>query len=333
MIKIGNNKIGDGKPVFIVAEAGINHNGDVETAKKMIKEASKCGVDAIKFQTFTPDELFSKRLDPELFEMSKNWLLDAKEHMELKKYSDKIGILFFSTPCGNKSVHLLRKLKIKAVKIASGDLNNFKLISEVQKTNVPIILSTGMSTITEITSSVNFIKKNHSDLILLHCNSSYPTPPNDANLSTIPFLKQTFDIPVGYSDHTIRNEACLAAVSLGANILEKHFTLDKKMEGPDQKLSSNPTEFSKLVNQVRFIEKCLGSPRTEITKSETKFRKLMRKSIGAAKDIKKNSILRNEDLTFFRPGTGISPNLITQLVGKRILRKVKKGELVHWDMF
>ena len=333
MFSIGNKKIGKNQPVFIVAEAGINHNGDLDIAKNLIKEASKCGADAVKFQTIITDELFSKKLNPELYELVDKWVLNKKDHLILMDYAKKYHIQLFSTPMGEKTTKLLVSLGMPVIKIASGDLNYHQFLKTVAKTKTPIIISTGMSKLSEIISAVEIIKSEHCQFAILHCNSSYPTPMEDANLSTIPYLQNMFDVPIGYSDHTDGIDACLAAVAIGANILEKHFTLDKEMDGPDQKLSADPKDFSKLVKKTRLIEKALGTPRTGVTKSEQQFVNKMRKSVGASVDIPINTKITKSMLTAFRPGTGISPTMIEHLIGLRTKKLINKGTQLSWDQF
>ena len=332
-MKIGTKKIGSGNPTYIIAEAGINHNGDINIAKKLIKEASRCGADAIKFQTIITDELFSNKLNPELYKMVNEWVLSKKDHVILIDYAKKNKIEFFSTPMGERTTKLLMSLKIPAIKIASGDLNYHQFLKSTAKTKIPMIISTGMSKISEIASAVEIVKNEKCQLSLLHCNSSYPTPMEDANLSTIPYLQNMFDIPIGYSDHTDGIDACVAAVVLGASILEKHFTLDKEMEGPDQKLSSDPKEFLELVRKVRLIEKSLGKPRSGVTKSEQKFVKKMRKSVGVCVDIPANTKITKSMLTAFRPGNGIPASMMEQLIGLKPKKSIAKDTQISWDMF
>lgn len=327
------SKINTDGHVYIVAEAGINHNGDIELAKQMIKKAAECGSDAIKFQTLLPDELFSERLNPELYSLIKKWSLTKKQHIELKKFANKHKIDFFSTPVGHKSLKLLQTLNIKPIKIASGELMNIDLIKSIAKSKTPMIISTGMSTIQEIITISKIIKKEKCPFILLHCVSSYPTPINETNLSTITFLQKKIKVPVGYSDHTLGIESCLVAVSLGACVIEKHFTLDKNMEGPDQKLSANPDEFRELVSKIRIVEQMIGSPRSDVFSCEKNFRKLMRKSIGTAVDISKGTKIKKSMLTLYRPGTGLQPVQMNKLVGKKIKKTVKKGVLLKLNMF
>jgi len=333
IMNIGNKKIGKDHPVYIIAEAGINHNGDLDIAKEMIEEAKKCGVDAIKIQTIIPEDLFSQKLNPELFEMCKDWTLDLNQHKELKKHAIKNKIEFFSTPVGLKSTKILRDLGVSAIKIASGDLNNYELIKEASKSTKSLIISTGMSSISEIMSTVNFIEATDSKFMLLHCISSYPASIKDANLNTIPYFKTIFNVPIGYSDHTLGIDTAVTAVALGASCIEKHFTLDKKMIGPDQNLSANPHEFKELVAKIRLVENGLGTPRNTTLPSEIKFRKLMRRSIFSTRDLKKGTKLNKSDLILLRPGNGIHPKMIENLIGMTLIKNVKKGEMLSWKMF
>jgi sialic acid synthase SpsE len=321
------------KSTFVIAEAGINHNGSIDIAKNMIKKASESGANAIKFQTIIPDEITSKSENPDLYNMLQDWVLSKNQHIILQKFALKNKIIFFSTPFGRKSAKLLNEIKVPLIKIASGEITNHDLISYVAKMHKPIILSTGMSNISEITSAVQIIKNYKCPFAILHCISSYPTKISDTNLSTIPFLKKLFDTPIGFSDHTIGIEASLAAVSLGATIIEKHFTLDKKMDGPDQKLSLEPNELLDLTTKIREIEKSIGIPRLNQLKSEEPFQKNMRKSIAASKDITKGQIIKYSMLTFIRPAKGISPTLINEIIGRKSKNFIKKGTILQWNNF
>ena len=331
--KIGKRIIGKRYPVYIVAEAGINHNGDMNIAKKMIQKAASIGVNAIKFQTIFPDELFSETIHPDWYSMSKDWHLNKKQHLELQNHAKKYGIDFFSTPVGLRSAKILKDIKSKVIKIASGELTNLELIRFLAKSKTPLIVSTGMSAISEIAKTVEIIKKENCPFILLHCNASYPTPISDVNLSNIEYLNEVFSVPVGFSDHTIGNESCLAAVALGACVIEKHFTLDKTMDGPDQKLSSDVSDFKDLVKQVRIIEKTFGTIRTGPTRSEEQFRNAMRKSVGIKNDLKRGTKITQSMLTGFRPGTGIPISMMNNFIGMKVTRNVKKGSLLKLDMF
>lgn len=331
-MKIGENEIGDGKPVYIIAEAGINHNGNLEIAKKMIEAAAKCKANAIKFQSFSPEEVFSKNKNPKMFDLLKKWSLSRKQQEKLKNYSENNKIEFISTPTGNNSLKILKELNVKAIKIASPDLTDHDFIKRAARIHTPLIISTGMSTLSEIFSAVQIILEEKCPFSLLHCNSSYPTPIKDVNLKSIQYFKRIFDVPIGYSDHTLGTEACSIAVAAGATIIEKHFTLDKNMEGPDQKLSADVRELNELVSKTRKIEKFLGHNRTNITKSEQKFRRLMRKSIATKTDVKAGTKLKKSMLTLLRPGTGIPPIMLNNLIGMTTQRKIEKGTILNWDM-
>jgi N,N'-diacetyllegionaminate synthase len=333
MIKMNNKQIELNDTTYLIAEAGINHNGDMKIAKKMIEFAAASGANGIKFQTIFPDELFSKNINPELYELSKDWILTKKNHLELQKHSKKNKIDFFSTPFGLKSAKLLQEIKVPIIKIASGEITNHNLIKYLSKMKIPMLVSTGMTTISEIAEVVELIKQYDCPFTLLHCVSSYPTLAKDANLSTIQYLKNTFNVPVGFSDHTTGIEVSLAAVALGASVIEKHFTLDKNMPGPDQKLSLDPSEFLELSKKTRLIEKAMGIPRSTIIKSEINFRDNMRKSLGAKSDIMPGTIIKHSMISLFRPGMGIPPNMINNIIGRTVKKPVVGGTLLKWDDF
>lgn len=321
------------KSTYIIAEAGINHNSDIKIAKKMIEVAAQCGANAIKFQTFTPEELFSEVVNPDLYNLSKTWVLSKQDHVELQKHAKKNKITFFSTPCGFKSANLLKNLKVPLMKIASGEITNLELIDHIAKMKIPMIISTGMTSISEISKVVEIVQSHKCDFSLLHCVSSYPAKSSDANLSTISHLRNMFNVPIGFSDHTVGIDVSLAAVALGATIIEKHFTLDKNMEGPDQKLSIDPKELSDLVKKARIIEKALGVPRKIAYKNEESFKANMRKSLGVNVTIPSNTIVKRAMITTFRPGTGIPPNMIENFIGRKTKKTIKKGTLLNWDFF
>jgi len=321
------------KSTYIVAEAGINHNSDVKIAKKMIEVAAQCGANAIKFQTFTPDELFSEVVNPNLYNLSKTWVLSKQDHVELQKHAKKNKITFFSTPCGTKSANLLKNLKVPFMKIASGEITNLELIDHIAKMKIPMMISTGMTSISEISKVIEIVQSHKCKFSLLHCVSSYPAKSSDANLSTISQLRDMFNVSVGFSDHTVGIDVSLAAVALGATIIEKHFTLDKNMEGPDQKLSIDPKELSELVKKTRIIEKAMGTPRKIAYKNEEPFKTNMRKSLGANMTIPANTLVKRAMITTFRPGTGIPPNMIENFIGRKTKKTIKKGTLFNWDFF
>ena len=343
-IKIGNKYIGKGYPCFIIAEAGVNHNGSLELAKKLIDEAKNIGADAVKFQTFKTEKIITRNatkaeyqkkttgLQETQYEMLKKLELSQKEFSQLKKYADSNKILFFSTPYDEESVEFLYKLKIPAFKISSADITNFPLLAAVAKKKLPIILSTGMSTLGEVEEAVNLIKAvGNNKLVLLHCNFNYPAKMEEVNLLAMRTLSQAFQTPVGYSDHTKGIEVSIAAVVLGAYVIEKHFTLNKNFPGPDHKASSEPEEFKKMVKKIRNIEKALGSAVKFPSKSEAINRKVSRRSIVAAGDISKGTIITLDKISIKRPGTGISPKYNKKIIGRKAIKDIKLDEVITWD--
>lgn len=341
-IRIKDVKIGVGQPVFIVAEAGINHNGDVELAKRMIDIAKEVGADAIKFQTFKTEELLSKKYlkrprhltgKKDLFDLIKSWELGQRDFKEISEHAKKRKIIFFSTPLDKESVESLFKLNVPVMKIASCDLTNLPLISYVAKLGLPIILSTGMANLGEIEEALDTIYScNNKKVILLHCVSSYPAPIREVNLRVINTLSQIFQVPVGFSDHTRSISVPIASVALGARVIEKHLTLDKKMPGPDHKASSDPEEFRQIVKGIREVELALGSFTKKQTLSEEKIKKAMRRSIVARKKIPAGTKLTEEMLSIKRPGTGIPPKFFEILLGKTAKRDIPEDEVIRWDM-
>jgi len=265
-IKIGKKFVGDDEATFIVAEAGINHNGSLQIAKKLIVEAKKCGADAIKFQTFTANDLASTK--SKFFKIFKKLELTENDFQKLNDFAKKQKIMFFSSPFSNNAVDLLNKLKVPAFKIASGDLTNIPLITYAASKRKTMIISTGMSNSHEIKTAINTIKKNNNKIILMHSISSYPTPPKEVNLKVISTLKKKFQYPIGFSDNGNDMLVPLIAVSMGAKIIEKHFTLNKNMSGPDHKTSSDPKQFLDLVKNIRKIEQMFGDGKKLCQKSE-----------------------------------------------------------------
>lgn len=314
--------------VFIIAEAGVNHNGDIEIAKKLIDAACIAKVDAVKFQTFKAENLvttyaekakYQKETtgDGNQFEMLKKLELSYKDHFILKKYCENKGIMFMSTPFDFESVDLLEKLDVSLYKISSGDLTNIPFLKYIAKANKPMIVSTGMSNLQEVGSAVRAIKDNGNNKIsLLHCTSNYPTAYEDVNLNAMITLKNEFKLPVGYSDHTKGIEIPIAAVAMGARIIEKHFTLDKNMEGPDHKASLTPQELNQMVFSIRNIEKALGTGIKECNKAEENTKKIARKSIVASKGIKGGEIITYSNIAFKRPGGGLEPYFVDKVIGK-----------------
>ena len=327
--------------VFIIAEAGVNHNGSFEIAKKLVDEAKNAGVDCIKFQTFKSDNLVSKNAQKAEYQknttgggsqidMLKKLELSYEEFSALKEYCDQKEICFLSTPFDFDSIEFLNKIDMPFWKIPSGEVTNYPYLVAIAKTKKPIVMSTGMCSINEIKDAVNVLKTNGTESIkLLHCNTEYPTPYEDVNLRAMNTLRETFGFEVGYSDHTKGIEVPVAAVALGATIIEKHFTLDRNMEGPDHKASLEPHELNEMVKSIRHIEKALGSEEKTPSPSEKKNILIARKSIVAKKRINSGETLTECNITVKRPGTGISPMKWPEVIGKKAIRDFEKDELIE----
>lgn len=342
-IKIKNKQIGNGKPCFIIAEAGVNHNGSLELAKKLVDEAKKAGADAIKFQTFKAEDLVTKKTEmvayqrknvekkESQFEMLKKLELSEKDFIELKKHCDKKGIIFLSTPHTENAIDFLEPL-VPVYKIGSGDLTNLPFLEKVARKQKPIILSTGMATLNEVREAVNTIKKEgNNKIILLHCTTNYPCSLEEVNLKAMLTLKKEFNLPVGYSDHTLGILVPIMAVAMGAKVLEKHFTLNKNLPGPDHKASLNPKELKEMVEAIRNVEKALGCGIKKPTNYEEKIKSFVRKSIVAKVNITKGTKITKEMITIKRPGTGIEPKYFNRILGKKAKTNIKKDSLITWD--
>lgn len=328
---------------FIIAEIGVNHNGKIDLAKKLIKIAKNSGADAVKFQSYISKDLVSKKAKLASYQKKKvkhNSMLTMLERYELKKkdqkflfkYCKKANIEFISSAFDLSSLDFLaNELNLKRLKVPSGEITNLPYLKELAKTKKPIILSTGMANTAEIQRALKVLKNNgvkNNMISILHCNTAYPTPINDSNLKSIPFLKKKFKLKVGFSDHTIGMEAALAAVTLGANIIEKHLTLNKKLIGPDHASSMTPNEFKNMVLSIRKVELCLGKKNKPVTKSEKKNIKFVRKSIVAKKTILKGEKFNHQNLTTKRPGTGISPFLWNKVLKLKAKKNFKQDELI-----
>lgn len=342
-IKIGNRIIGEGIPCFIIAEAGVNHNGNVGLAKKLIDVAKNANADAVKFQTFKAEEIMIKGTpkagyqkettgEGTQYEMIKKLELTEKDFKELAEYAKQKGIVFLLTPFDEKSTDLLEELNVPAFKIGSGDLTNLPLIEHIARKGKPMIVSTGMSTLEEVRDAVKKIKSMDNDkIILLHCTSNYPTRIEDCNLRAIQTLGKEFGVPVGYSDHTLGITIPIAAVAMDACVIEKHFTLDKNLPGPDHKASLEPSELKEMVKQIRLVEKALGSLEKKPVESEKEIMKVARKSIVARIDIPKGTVVTRDMLAIKRPGTGLNPKYIDKVVGKKAKIDIKKDEMIKID--
>jgi len=329
---------------FIIAEAGVNHNGSYKLAKKLIDASIFAGADAVKFQTFNANDVISKNAkkikyqkknskdkDSQL-EMLKKLELKNSEFKKLLKYCKKRKIIFLSTAKDLNSAKFLNNLNVRAHKVGSGDIINHELLKYLGSKKKPIIISTGMANLNEISDVFRFIK-NKKYVHLLHCVSLYPTPLNLANLNTIPFLKKNFKVSCGFSDHTIGYEASIAAVSLGANIVEKHITLDKKMLGPDHKTSLEPLEFKQMVKSIRNINDSFGIFGKVLSKKEKKNIKTFRRGLVFRRDLKKFSKITNKDLGIKRPLHGLKPAFKERLIGKILRHDVKEDQPVKFNCF
>lgn len=336
-VTIANHRVGEGRPCFIIAEAGINHNGDLGIAKRLADAAKEVGADAIKFQTYRTEAFLSKHVIPPkhvkgegVFELLKRLELSPAAWRELAAHCRRIGIIFMSTPLDVGSVDLLDRLGVPVFKVASCDLDALPLLRHIAKKGKPIVLSTGMGTIGEVEEAIGAINgAGNRDIILLHCVSLYPPKDAEINLRAMDTLKSAFGLPVGYSDHSLDIAVPLAAVARGARAIEKHFTLDKNMEGPDQAISADPAEFKRLVSGIRAIEAALrGSGIKMPSENERQMIKAFRRSIVAAADIRKGEMLRERSITFKRPGTGLSPKHSHLLVGKRATRRIGRDDFI-----
>lgn len=332
------------KKVIIIAEAGVNHNGSYELAIKMVDEAKRAGADYVKFQTAKP-ELVISTFAPKAeyqkettgaaesqLEMCKAIHLPLTDYKPLKEYCDKVGIGFMSTPFDLVSIDVLEPLDMDYYKIPSGEITNLPYLRKIASKHRPVILSTGMCEVEEVEAALQVLEQGgvkRSDVIVLHCNTEYPTPMCDVNLRAMDDLRRSLGVEVGYSDHTKGIEVPIAAVALGARVIEKHFTLDKTMEGPDHKASLEPDELKAMVDAIRNIEQALGDGHKHVSPSERKNMDIARKSIVAARDIRKGEVLTEENITTKRPGNGISPMRWDSVIGTTAIRDFGYDELIE----
>ena len=331
---------------YIIAEIGSNHNGDMDLARKIIDAAVETGADAVKFQSWTPESLIAREEyeantvytdDPKkhwgsLREMVEEYYLREDQHKELKEYCDKKGVDFCSTPFSEEETDLLNELNVPFYKVASMDINNLRLLKYLSQFNKPVILSTGMATMGEIEQAIQTLEDaGNRQIMLLHCISVYPPKMENVNLRNIPMLQQTFGYPVGFSDHTIGSAIPLASVALGACLIEKHFTIDKDLPGWDHMISANPAEMTEICRESKNIAASLGSFRRVISEEEKKKMPKMRRSIITSKDLEKGAVIKEEDLTFKRPGTGISPDQTDIIVGRTLKSALSKDSVLRWE--
>jgi N-acetylneuraminate synthase/N,N'-diacetyllegionaminate synthase len=343
-IHIGSRRIGWGEPVFIIAEAGVNHNGDVQMAEKMVDVAADAGADAVKFQTFRADEVVSAAAPKARYqienagegesqlEMIKHLELSPEAHRKLIERCRERGIIFLSTPFDFPSADLLESLALPAYKVASGEITNWPFLEHIASKGKPVILSTGMSDLNEVEQAVKVLRgAGCSELLILHATSSYPATAASANLRAMQTLSEFFHTPVGLSDHTMGIEVALAATALGASILEKHFTLDRSLAGPDHKASLEPAELRSLVRGIRAVESALGDGRKQPMPSEEDVRRVARRSIVARRTIPSGTLIAPDLLAYKRPGTGIPPSRLGDVIGRRTTCTILADTLIRFE--
>ncbi len=344
-IEIAGRKIGPSYPCFIIAEAGVNHNGDINLAHQLIDAAIQSGADAVKFQTFKAErlvtadapkanyQLLATNIGESQFEMLRRLELDANAHRALIAHCRDKHILFLSTPFDEASADLLEQLEVPAFKTPSGELTNLPYLRHIARKGKPMIVSTGMAFLGEVEAAVSAIEAagNHS-FALLHCASNYPANPMDVNLRAMHIMATAFNVPVGYSDHTVGVEVALAAVALGASVIEKHFTIDRTLPGPDHRASLEPDELATLVRGIRIVEVALGHGRKKPAASEANTIAVARKSLVAAREIHAGAVLTEDMIAIRRPGTGLPPVMREHLVGRSARIAIPAGALITLDM-
>ncbi len=340
-LKISNFEVGPNRPPFIIAEIGINHNGDMELAKKMILAAKKSGASAVKFQSWQTNKLTAKKslkeknnkndlgCDNEIFELFQKVEFKRDHHFEINEFCKKNEIIFMSTVFDEEGLELLEEINVPAHKLASMDLNYIDLIKKVAKTQKPLIISTGMGTLGEIEKAYEACRSEGNEkVIFLHCVSNYPPKIEDCNLLAMETIRNTFNVLVGYSDHTIGIDVPLAAVSLGACLIEKHFTLDKKMPGPDQAVSADPEDLSQISEKSKTIVTALGSPVKKPVPAELPMIELSRRSAITNQTIKKGEVFTREKMDLKRPGNGFSPGEVKMILGRKSTVDLEEDTLI-----
>lgn len=344
-MKIGTHLIAAGQPVFVIAEAGVNHNGDVTIAKHLIDVAAESGADAVKFQTFRAEELVTAtaaKADYQVratgeegsqLEMLKRLELSFDAFRELENYCRQRDILFLSTPFDEGAADFLDSLAMPAFKVASGEIINTPLLEHIARKKKPMIVSTGMANLGEVEAAIETIHAAGNDeVVVLHCVSNYPADPADVNLRAMQTMAQAFDVPAGYSDHTLGIEVALAAVALGACVIEKHFTLDRALAGPDHAASLDPLQLKAMIDGIRIVEGALGDGRKRPAATEATVASVARRSLVAARDIFAGETVTNDMIAVRRPGTGLAPSLQRYLVGRVTRANIKRGELLSFEM-
>lgn len=329
---------------FVIAEAGVNHNGDVAMARRLVDAAVEAKADAVKFQTFSAERLVapdapkaayqkaSTAKSESQLDMLRKLELSKEAHVQLSDYSREKGIVFISTPFDEESADLLEQLEVPAFKTPSGEITNLPYLAHIARKGRPMIVSTGMATIGEVEEAVAVLQaEGCPEFTLLHCTSDYPAAPKNVNLRAMATMRQAFSVPVGYSDHTLGIEIAVAAVALGAMIIEKHFTLDTTLPGPDHRASVEPEELTAMVAAIRNVEAAMGSGIKKPTPPELSVAAVARKSLVAVRDLPSGTVLSWRDLVAKRPGTGLSPALLGQVVGLKLTAPLAKNEVLTWD--
>lgn len=341
---IGNRKVGKDAPVFIIAEVGSNHNRDLNQAKKLIEIAAEAEADAVKFQTYSAETLYSKKTpnpnylegkmeQKSVWQLIKDIELPREWQGEIADYSRSHDLMFLSTPFDYKAIEELEKLNMLAYKIASFEIVDLPFLKKIAETKKPIILSTGMASLGDIEDAINAIREiNDVPVALLHCAINYPPPFEDLNLRAIKTLEKVFQVPVGYSDHTMSVTIPAVCVALGACIIEKHYTLDRSLKGPDHKFSLEPDELKLMVKNIRETETSLGSTLKFMAKSEENLYKLARRGIIARKKIPKGKVIEKSDLIIKRPGYGIAPKFMNIVIGRTAKKDIDEDDIITWDM-
>jgi pseudaminic acid synthase len=343
-IVINHRRIGTGEPTYIIAEMSANHNQDLESAVNIIKAAKRSGADAIKLQTYTPDSLtidcdnpYFKITDTiwqgqTLYELYSKAFTPWEWHVKLKEIAQDLNMDFFSTPFDAEAVQFLEGLEVPAFKIASFELVDHQLLQIVAKTGKPILISTGMASIGEIEEAVNVMTDaGNTAIALMKCTSAYPAPPEEMNLKTIPHLMAAFNVPIGLSDHSLGSAASIAAVALGACIIEKHFCLSRSEGGPDSAFSMEPNEFERMVKSIRIAEKAVGKVSYKVTEKQSSNR-IFRRSIFVVRDMKKGEIFTQKSTRSIRPGHGLMPKYLNDILGKKASKDIKRGTPLDWSL-
>jgi len=344
-VQFGDRRIGVGYPCFLIAEAGVNHNGDLSLAHRLVDVAADAGADAVKFQTFKTERLvtadapkaaYQKRTtgeDESQFQLLKRLELTHEMHLELMAHCQSRNLLFLSTPFEEESADELVQLGLKVLKLPSGELTNLPFMDHVARKKIPVILSTGMGSLGEVEQAVQiFQAAGNAQLVLLHCVSNYPTDPADCNLRAMRTMEAAFGLPVGFSDHTDGIQIALAAVALGACVIEKHFTLDRNAPGPDHRASLEPDELTKMIHGIRSVESALGDGRKLPATTERNTAEVARKSIVADSEIPADCVITTEMLVLKRPGTGLPPAMLPHITGRTSRRVIPAGSLITWEM-